>query len=317
MQENSLWIEKYRPKTFADIKGQEHIVERIKAMVKEKNISHMLFAGPPGIGKTSLIYVAAKSLYSDNYQRYVLDLNASHERGIDVIRTKIKDFAKTISFGNMHKIIILDEADALTKDAQHALRRTMEIYSNTTRFCLIANYPSKIIEPIQSRCAVFYFKPLEEKHIEEIIQNIAKNENLKISQEASNILFSLSNGDVRKVQNILQSCASISKNITKEIISQISTIATPTEIKEILNLAINKNFIKARTLLLETMLKQGLSGFDVIKEIQREILNLNVKEETKAAMIEKCGEAEFRLVEGSDEYLQLEALLAGFALIEK
>jgi len=312
-----LWIEKYRPKTFADIKGQEHIVERIKAMVKEKNISHMLFAGPPGIGKTSLIYVAAKSLYSDNYQRYVLDLNASHERGIDVIRTKIKDFAKTISFGNMHKIIILDEADALTKDAQHALRRTMEIYSNTTRFCLIANYPSKIIEPIQSRCAVFYFKPLEEKHIEEIIQNIAKNENLKISQEASNILFSLSNGDVRKVQNILQSCASISKNITKEIISQISTIATPTEIKEILNLAINKNFIKSRSLLLETMLKQGLSGLDIIKEIQKEILNLNTADETKALMIEKCAEIEFRLVEGSDEYIQLEALLASFALIKK
>ena len=317
MQENSLWIEKYRPKTFADIKGQEHIVERIKAMVKEKNISHMLFAGPPGIGKTSLIYVAAKSLYSDNYQRYVLDLNASHERGIDVIRTKIKDFAKTISFGNMHKIIILDEADALTKDAQHALRRTMEIYSNTTRFCLIANYPSKIIEPIQSRCAVFYFKPLEEKHIEEIIQNIAKNENLKISQEASNILFSLSNGDVRKVQNILQSCASISKNITKEIISQISTITTPTEIKEILNLAINKNFIKSRSLLLETMLKQGLSGLDIIKEIQKEILNLNTADETKALMIEKCAEIEFRLVEGSDEYIQLEALLASFALIKK
>ena len=217
----------------------------------------------------------------------------------------------------MHKIIILDEADALTKDAQHALRRTMEIYSNTTRFCLIANYPSKIIEPIQSRCAVFYFKPLEEKHIEEIIQNIAKNENLKISQEASNILFSLSNGDVRKVQNILQSCASISKNITKEIISQISTIATPTEIKEILNLAINKNFIKSRSLLLETMLKQGLSGLDIIKEIQKEILNLNTADETKALMIEKCAEIEFRLVEGSDEYIQLEALLASFALIKK
>ncbi len=317
MQENSLWIEKYRPRKFDEIKGQSHIVERMQAMVKAKNISHLLFAGPAGVGKTTLALTAAMELYGENYRQNILEMNASDTRGIDVIRNEVKNFAKTISFDNTPKLIILDEADALTKDAQHALRRIMEIYSNTTRFCLIANYPSKIIEPIQSRCAVFYFKPLEKKDIEDIISHVAKNEGLKISPDSIDILYNVSGGDVRRVQNILQSSASISKTITKDIISQVVSIAMPREIKEILNLAINQNFIKARTLLLETMLKQGLSGLDVIKEIQKEILNIETNDNIKASMIEKCGEVEFRLVEGSDEYLQLEALLASFALIKE
>lgn len=311
-----MWIEKYRPKKFSDIRGQEHIVERIKAMVDEKNITNLLLSGPPGTGKTTLIMVVAIALYGGDYRKNILSLNASDQRGIDVIRGEIKDFAKTISLNNVHKLIILDEADALTKDAQNALRRTMEAYSNTTRFCLIANYPSKIIDPIKSRCAAFYFKPLGKDCIASIINEIAEKEGLGIDDESIELLYKISEGDARKVQNIMQSCASISNVINKNTINQIVNIATPKDVREILNLAINKNFIKSRALLLETMLKQGLSGIDIIKELQSEIMNLEISDEKKAAMIEKCGEVEFRIVEGSDEYLQLGALLASFALIK-
>lgn len=316
MQENSLWIEKYRPKKFEDIKGQERIVERIKAMVENKNLSHLLLAGPPGIGKTTLIITAAMTLYGENYKQNILELNASDQRGIDVIRNEVKSFAKTVSLNNIPKLIILDEADSLTKDAQHALRRTMEIYSSTTRFCFIANYPSKIIDPIKSRCAVFYFKPLEKEDVANILIGIAKNENLKVEGDAVSFICEASKGDVRKAQNILQSCAAINKVIDKSVISNVISIAGHKEIKEIITLAINKNFIKARALLLETMIKQGMSGFDIIKEIQSEILEMDIDDMLKARMVEKCGEIEFRLVEGSDEYIQLEALLAGFSLIK-
>jgi len=272
--------------------------------------------GPLILHNTTMAIVAAKELYGEDYKKNILSLNASDQRGIDVIRGEIKDFAKTIPLNNVHKLIILDEADALTKDAQNALRRTMEMYSSTTRFCLIANYPSKIIDPIKSRCAIFYFKPLGEDCIASIINDIAGKEHLKIDNESIEILCKISEGDARKVQNIMQGCAAISNAINKNTINQIISIAAPKDVRDILNLAINKNFIKARALLLETMLKQGLSGIDIIKELQSEIMNLEISDEKKAAMIEKCGEIEFRIVEGSDEYLQMEALLAGFALIK-
>lgn len=312
MPENKIWIEKFRPKTFNDFKGQKKIVERIKAMVKQKNLNHLLFAGPPGSGKTSLILVAARELYGDDLQENILETNASMDRGINIIRQEIKDFARTKPINANFKICILDEADALTREAQQALRRTMEQYSNTCRFCLIVNFSSKIIDPIQSRCSVFRFKPLEKEDIKKIIKEIEKNEKLKISDKSINALYDISEGDARKVQNILQSCASISKNIDENLIYDIVSAARPKEVLEILNTAINGNFIKARDKLLETMLKHGLSGLDIIKQIQKEIWNLNIKDEEKVRLVDKCGEVEFRMVEGSDEFIQLEALISNF-----
>src|SRR3989344_1351002 len=313
---HNIWTEKYRPISFNDVKGQEKIVARIKAFVKQKNMPHLLFAGPAGVGKTSLILVAAKELYGDNWGANILELNASDERGIDIIRNQIKDFARTKAIGNVpFKIAILDEADALTKEAQHALRRTMENYSSTCRFCLIVNYSSKIIDPIQSRCAVFRFKPLDEKEVRSIIKIIEKGEKIRVDDKAINALYEIAQGDVRKIENILQSCASVNSNITEESVYEIASAARPKEVKEVLELAVKGEFLPARDKLLNVMLEHGLSGLDVIKQIQKEIWNLSIDDNKKIKLIDKCGDIEFRMVEGSDEYLQLESLLANF--IEK
>jgi len=312
-----IWCEKYRPLVFKDIIGQKPIVDKIKAMVEKKNLPHQLYVGPAGVGKTSLILVVSRELYGDSWQDNILELNASDTRGIDVIRNEVKNFARTKSLTGVPKICILDEADSLTKEAQQALRRTMEKFSNSCRFCLLANYSSKIIEPIQSRCAVFRFKPLVKEEINKIITNVADNENLKIGNKAIDALFEISEGDVRKIYNILQSCSSISKEITNELIYEMVSFANPKEVKKILENAVSGDFIKSREKLLKLMLEAGLSGTDIIKQVQREIWELDIENDNKLKLIEKCAEIEFRMVEGADEFIQLEALLSQFVLLGK
>ncbi len=316
--EIKIWTEKYRPSKFEELQGQKKIIERIKSFVKQKNIPHLLLAGPAGIGKTTASLIIAKTLYGEEWRNNFLELNASDARGIDIIRGQVKDFAKTKSIGDVgFKLILLDECDSLTKEAQQALRRTMENYANTCRFILSCNYSSKIIDPIQSRCAVFHFKHLEKEEVKKIIESICKKEDIKIDEKAINALYTISSGDVRKIVNLLQSSSSITKNITEEHIYETFSLAKPKEILEILTIASSGNFIKARELLIDTMLKYGLSGLDIIKQIQKEIWNLDIKNENKVKMIERCGEIEFRLVEGSDEFVQLGALLASFTIVGK
>jgi replication factor C small subunit len=313
MQDSSIWTERYRPKKFSEIIGQDKIVARIKSFVNQKNIPHLLFSGPAGVGKTTLSLVIAKELYKETWNQNFLELNASDERGIDVVRNTIKNFARTKSIGSVpFKIIYLDECDSLTREAQQALRRTMESYTSSCRFVLSCNYSSKIIDPIQSRCAVFRFRPIEKESIKKIIENIAKKEGLNIDDKSIDAIYSISEGDARKTENILQSCASVSKQISEFLVYEIASAAQPKELKEVLNLAIQKDFTKARSLLLDIMLKHGLSGIDMIKQIQKEIWSLDLEDKKKLKLVEKCGEIEFRMVEGSDEYLQLESLLASF-----
>jgi len=313
--ESSIWTEKYRPRDFSEISGQKEIVRRVKAFVELGNMPHLLFAGPAGVGKSTLALVVARKLFGDAWHQNFLELNASDERGIDVVRSKVKDFARTRAIGNVpFKIIFLDECDALTREAQQSLRRTMENYTATCRFILSCNYSSKIIDPIQSRCAMFRFRPLDRKEIFPIIDKIAKDEKIKIDEKAKEALYIISEGDVRRLENILQSSAAISNDITEEMIYSMASVARPKEVDEVLKLAINGKFIESRNKLMDVMLNYGLSGTDIIKQIQKEILNLDISNESKMILMEKCGEIEFRMSEGSDEFIQLEALLSQFVL---
>jgi replication factor C small subunit len=314
----TIWTEKYRPKTFDKVVGQDDIIKNIQNLTKSFNIPHLMFAGPAGTGKSTLALIIVRELFRNNWKENYLELNASDERGIDVVRQKVKDFARTKALGNVpFKVIFLDEADALTKEAQQALRRTMENYTSTCRFIMSCNYSSKIIDPIQSRCAIFRFKLLEKKDIEKIIQIIAETENLQISEPTVEALYEGSEGDCRRVINLLQASASISPSITSELVNTLISSAKPADIKIVLEYALSGDFAKAKEKLLDVMLKESIAGTDVIKSIQREVWNLQIDDELKVRLTEKTGEIEFRLVEGSDEFIQLEALLASFVLAGK
>lgn len=313
---SSIWTEKYRPGSFDEIKGQRDIVEKIRAFVATKSMPHLLFAGPAGVGKTTLSLVIAKQLFGEEWRQNTLELNASDTRGIDTVRGQVKDFARTKAVGDVpFKIIILDESDALTKEAQQALRRTMENYTKTARFILLANHSSKILDPIQSRCAIFRFKPLSEEEIYQVIERVVQEEGLSISPEARKALFTICDGDCRRLENILQSCAVLSKMIDPEQVYSMASVAKPKEVLEVLGIAVKGNFVEARKKLLSLMLDYGMAGLDIIKQIQKEIWNLSLDDKRKVELMDKCGEVEFRMVEGSDEYVQLESFLAYVVMV--
>ncbi len=313
---SSIWTEKYRPQTFEDIRGQQEIVDKVKAFVKTGSMPHLLFSGPAGVGKTTLSLVIAKQLFGESWRQNTLELNASDERGIDIIRNKVKDFARTKALGNVpFKIIYLDESDALTKEAQQALRRTMENYTQTCRFILSCNFSSKILDPIQSRCAIFRFKPLTEREIIAVIERIAAEEGLEMSEDTQKALVTISEGDCRRLENVMQSCAVLGSTITPELVYSMASVAKPKEVRELLGIAANGNFRESRKKLLSLMLDYGLSGLDIIKQIQKEVWNLDLPDRKKVELLDKCGEVEFRMVEGSDEYVQLESFLAFVVLV--
>ncbi len=316
---DTIWIEKYRPRTLKDVVGQERVTKRLQAYVAAKNVPHLLFAGPAGTGKTTSVLALAEELFGqDTWRQNFKELNASDERGIGIIRGKIKDFARTAPIGDTpFKIIFLDEADSLTMDAQAALRRTIEKYTRICRFVLSVNYSSKIIEPIQSRCAVFRFKPITEDAIKSYIRTIAQKEKLKVTTDGLDALIYIARGDMRKAINLLQVGASISDTINAEIIYETSATAHPEDIKKLISLALTGNFMASRNQLYDLLLKYGLSGQDIIKQIHSTIFDLTIPDESKIKLIEKTGETEFRIVEGSNEHIQLEAMLAHFALLGK
>ncbi len=312
-----LWAEKYRPRTLDEIVNQEEIVMRLKKFVAERNVPHMLFAGPPGTGKTTAALAFAHDLYGEDYRRYILETNASDERGIDVIRTKVKEFARARVSGDVpFKLIILDEADNMTADAQQALRRLMEVFTPTSRFILIANYPSKIIEPIQSRTALFRFTPLKKEDVVSRLKWIADNEGVEYEEKALETIYELSEGDMRRAINILQASSALGK-VTVDAVYKVVGLAHPREIREMLKYALRGEFMQARDRLRKLMVNYGLSGLDVIKQIHREIFGteLDLPEEARVMIADYTGEIQFRLVEGADDEIQLNAFLAWLSLL--
>ncbi len=321
-----IWIEKYRPVRLDQVAGQDETIERLKSYVATKNLPHLLFSGPPGVGKTaSAVSIAREIFGEDLWRENFTELNASDERGIDVVRNKIKNFAKTAPIGGSgFKIIFLDEADALTSDAQSALRRTMERFSNNCRFILSCNYSSKIIEPIQSRCAVYRFRRLSDGAIRKRLEFIAEEQGLSITEDGYEALVYVAQGDMRKAVNSLQAAAFIDRGqpISRETIYRTTATANPEEIKGLIETALLGNFKGAKKELDRLLYEEGLSGEDIVGQIyrvisgleNRDMLDLGLSERRIIELVDILGEIDFRLTEGASERIQLEALLAHFAL---
>ena len=311
-----IWIEKYRPQTLEDIVGHEAITERLKHYIEQDDLPHLMFAGPAGVGKTTAATAIAKEVYGDDWRENFLELNASDQRGIDVVRERIKDFARASFGGYDHRIIFLDEADALTSDAQSALRRTMEQFSDNTRFILSCNYSSQIIDPIQSRCAVFRFSPLGDEAVEEQVRIIAEAEGIEVTDDGVDALVYAADGDMRKAINGLQAAAVMGETVDEEAVYTITSTARPEEIREMVTAAMDGDFTAARAKL-DTLLKDvGIAGGDVIDQMHRSVWEFDVEERRAVRLMERIGEADYRITAGANEQIQLEALLASLALEE-
>ncbi|MCK4714760.1 MAG: replication factor C small subunit, partial [Candidatus Aenigmarchaeota archaeon] len=277
-----VWTEKYRPEKLSEIVGQKHVVDRLKAWVKEGSIPNMLFAGPAGIGKTTAALCLARELFGEHWHENFQETNASDQRWIDVVRGRIKNFAMVKPIGSDFKIIFLDESDSLTPEAQQALRRTMEKFSDVCRFVLSCNYSSRIIEPIQSRCSVFCFRRLGKEDVKKYAQRIAQNENLNIREDAYDAIYEASEGDLRKATNILQACSTLG-SIDREGVYRIVSQVKPEDMKDLMETALAGNFSEARKKLYDLMIVKALSGEDIIKAIHSHVFHMDLDEKKKLA----------------------------------
>lgn len=310
---NSLWVEKYRPNKLDDISTQTNIIKTLKTAILTKNIPHLIFFGPSGCGKTSTILALAKELFGVNYMERIIELNASDERGINVIREKIKTYAKqsikNIKDAPPWKIIILDEADTMTADSQFALRRIMEQYSKITRFCIICNYYNKIIDPIISRCSLFRFKPIDEAENILKLENICVQENFKCNQQIFKKIVTICRGDLRKAINLLQKCCNTyGDNITSELLDELSGSIPIDKFNKLISFIMTKD-INNVDKFINTLYIEGYSMINQIMTFHNYIINSELNSTIKAKLLCKLAEVDQNLIKGCDEYIQFMKLV--------
>jgi replication factor C subunit 2/4 len=314
------WVEKYRPLNLDEITAQTEVIQSLKKVLQTKNLPHLIFFGPSGCGKTSTILALSKELFGEKlYNDRVIELNASDERGINVIRDKIKKYAKKAINPNENappwKIIILDEADNMTSDSQFALRRIMEEYSKLTRFCIICNYHNKIIDPINSRCALFRFKPIKENEIFNKLKDISEKENLIISDDFLNQIIKYSRGDLRKAINFLQKCKNQYGNILKQdMLNEISGIIPIDKFNELIDAIISKNS-KIIDKVIMDLVNGGYSLVNQINFFDNYIKNSDNASNIKSLLSLKLTEIDNNLLKGGDEYIEFMRLAYDFSKI--
>jgi len=311
---DEIWVEKYRPQKLDEVVGQDRITDRLQSYVERNDLPHLLFAGEAGIGKTTSAVAIARELYGEDWQSHFLELNASDERGIDVVRERIKNFADKDWTGSNYRIIFLDEADSLTSDAQSALRRTMEQFSHNVRFILSCNYSSRIIDPIQSRCAVFRFRPVPDEAVAEYVRYIADEEGIELTDDGVDALVYAADGDMRKAINGLQAASITGDAVDAEAVYTITSTARPEEVEEMVTSALAGDFTAARSILDDLVTEKGLAGGDIIDQLHRSIWDFEIEDEAAVRLLDRVGEADYRITEGANERVQLEALLASVAL---
>lgn len=304
-----IWVEKYRPSKLDDVSSQDIVIETLKNVITTKTIPHLLFYGPSGCGKTSTILALANELFGETLNtNRIIELNASDERGINIIRDKIKKYAKQIMNTNNDappwKLIILDEADTMTSDSQFALRRIMEQYSKITRFCIICNYHTKIIDPIISRCSVFHFKPINNTQIINKLQYICDKENINYPQELLVRIIELSRGDLRRAINFLQKCSTM-KNVN---IDEISGILPEHILERLFKLMKNKD-IHNIDKLINKLYHDGYSLVNQILIFHNKILQMDIDSYKKAEILHILGLIDHNLIKGSNEYIQFMRLV--------
>lgn len=311
---NLPWVEKYRPKKLEDLVSHEDIIKTIRKFIQEDQVPHLLFYGPPGTGKTSTILACAKELYTpQQFPSMVLELNASDDRGIGIVRGQILTFASTRTiFKSGFKLIILDEADAMTQDAQNALRRIIEKYTENVRFCIICNYLSKIIPALQSRCTRFRFGPLSDDQIIPRLDHVIEEEKLTVSSDGKDALITLAEGDMRKVLNVLQSTWLAYMSVTEDTVYTCVGHPLKKDILNILTWLLNESFQSAYEKINSLKILKGLALQDILSEVHKLIHRVEIPDDILLDLLDKMAEIENRLIIGTNENIQLTALVAAF-----
>ena len=307
---NVMWVEKYRPKKISELVNQKDIVSSIKALLKNQSeMPHLLFTGSAGVGKTTTALCISKEILGEHWRDYTLELNASDERGINMVRERVKKFSRFAGLDTKipFKIIILDEADEMTSDAQTALRRIVEDTAKICRFILIANNLSKIINPIQSRCVVFKFTKISDKDIISKLKSITEKENVKYDEKGFGVICNYTEGDLRHAINILQAAAS-SGNVTESVVKSIVGLTKAKDVQDVLKLALDGKISDAREKMIELIKVYGMSESDFLKYINQAVFNS--KTDNLEGILETIAKYDYRILVGSNPEIQLSALLA-------